>query len=59
MLLAQAAAFMIEHDDLLIVAASTLLCSFSHAALRPVLPVFAKASIYPVTYIISVEIALC
>lgn len=42
LLLLEAAAFLTERDELLVVAASTLLCSFSHSALRPVLPVFAK-----------------
>ena len=31
-----------SNERLLIVAASTFLCSLSHTALRPVLPVFAK-----------------
>ena len=44
LLLAEALAFVTERDELLIVAASTLLCSFSHSALRPVLPVFAKVT---------------
>lgn len=44
LLLAEASMFVTEHDELLIVAASTLLCSFSHAALRPVLPVFVKVN---------------
>ena len=45
LLLAEASVFITEHDELLIVAASTLLCSFSHAALRPVLPVFVKVEV--------------
>ncbi|KAL0017935.1 hypothetical protein WJX77_000283 [Trebouxia sp. C0004] len=40
--LLEASAFLTERDELLVVAASTLLCSLSHSALRPVLPVFAK-----------------
>lgn len=42
LLLLEASAFLTERDELLVVAASTLLCSLSHSALRPVLPVFAK-----------------
>ena len=44
-LLAEVAAFITEHDELLVVSASTLLCSLSHSALRPVLPVFAKVGL--------------
>ncbi|KAK9816596.1 hypothetical protein WJX72_002485 [[Myrmecia] bisecta] len=39
----RASRFLVDNERLLIVAASTLLCSISHTALRPVLPVFAKS----------------
>ena len=40
----QVAQFLVENERLLVVAASTMIMSISHTALRPVLPVFAKAS---------------
>lgn len=43
LILSETATFLTERDELLVVAASTLLCSMSHSALRPVLPMFAKA----------------
>ena len=36
--------FLVENERLLVVAASTMIMSLSHTALRPVLPVFAKVS---------------
>ena len=45
LLLAEAVAFVTERDELLIVAASTLLCSLSHSAIRPVLPAYVKVTI--------------
>ena len=39
---AEVAAFITIHDELLVVSSSTLLCSLSHSALRPVLPMFTK-----------------
>lgn len=36
--------FLVANERLLVVAASTMIMSLSHTALRPVLPVFAKAS---------------
>ena len=36
--------FLAENERLLVVAASTMIMSLSHTALRPVLPVFAKVS---------------
>lgn len=36
------ARFLVENERLLVVAASTMIMSLSHTALRPVLPVFAK-----------------
>lgn len=41
-LLSQAQQFLAEHERVLVVAASTLIMSLSHTALRPVLPIFAK-----------------
>lgn len=38
--------FLAENERLLVVAASTMIMSLSHTALRPVLPVYAKAH-YP------------
>ena len=38
----QVAQFLVENERLLVVAASTMIMSISHTALRPVLPVFAK-----------------
>jgi len=38
--------FLAENERLLVVAASTMIMSLSHTALRPVLPVYAKAR-YP------------
>ena len=35
--------FLVANERLLVVAASTMIMSLSHTALRPVLPVFAKA----------------
>ncbi|KAK9810950.1 hypothetical protein WJX73_000538 [Symbiochloris irregularis] len=40
--IAQVQIFLAEHERVLVVAASTLIMSLSHTALRPVLPVFAK-----------------
>ena len=40
--LLQVQKFLAEHERVVVVAASTLIMSFSHTALRPVLPVFAK-----------------
>ncbi len=37
------ARYLKENEYLLVVAASTMIMSLSHTALRPVLPVFAKA----------------
>ncbi len=34
--------FLVDNERLLVVAASTMIMSLSHTALRPVLPVFAK-----------------
>ena len=34
--------FLMDNERLLVVAASTMIMSLSHTALRPVLPVFAK-----------------
>ena len=38
--------FLIENERLLVVAASTMIMSLSHTALRPVLPVFAKVNVF-------------
>lgn len=38
----QVAKWLVENERLLVVAGSTMICSLSHTALRPVLPVFAK-----------------
>ena len=38
----RALTFLAENERLLVVAASTMIMSLSHTALRPVLPVFAK-----------------
>jgi hypothetical protein len=43
-LLIRIAKFLAENERLLVVAASTMIMSLSHTALRPVLPVFAKVS---------------
>ncbi|KAL3155302.1 hypothetical protein ABBQ32_013083 [Trebouxia sp. C0010 RCD-2024] len=43
LILSETATFLTERDELLVVAVSTLLCSMSHSALRPVLPMFAKS----------------
>ncbi len=40
----QIAQFLLENEKLLVVAASTMIMSISHTALRPVLPVFAKVN---------------
>ena len=40
--LVQVARYLKENEYLLVVAASTMIMSLSHTALRPVLPVFAK-----------------
>lgn len=45
-LLSQAQQFLAEHERVLVVAASTLIMSLSHTALRPVLPIFAKVCLY-------------
>ena len=45
LLYSQIAQFLVENERLLVVAASTMIMSISHTALRPVLPVFAKVSI--------------
>jgi hypothetical protein len=44
MLARRALAFLAENERLLVVAASTMIMSLSHTALRPVLPVFAKVT---------------
>ena len=38
--------FLMENERLLVVAASTMIMSLSHTALRPVLPVFAKVDLF-------------
>ena len=40
--LVRVAKFLAENERLLVVAASTMIMSLSHTALRPVLPTFAK-----------------
>ena len=45
--------FLVENERLLVVAASTMIMSLSHTALRPVLPVFAKVSHATCTIIIG------
>ncbi len=41
-LVVRVAKFLAENERLLVVAASTMIMSLSHTALRPVLPTFAK-----------------
>ena len=45
--LVQVARYLKENEYLLVVAASTMIMSLSHTALRPVLPVFAKVRSRP------------
>ena len=45
--------FLVENERLLVVAASTMIMSLSHTALRPVLPVFAKVSRNSVPLVIN------
>jgi hypothetical protein len=50
--------FLLENERLLVVAASTMIMSLSHTALRPVLPVFAKASPAPPCTVLAHCLAL-
>ena len=49
--------FLLDNERLLVVAASTMIMSLSHTALRPVLPVFAKVSPACLSIVLTVRSA--
>ena len=48
--------FLLDNERLLVVAASTMIMSLSHTALRPVLPVFAKVSPACLSIVLTVRL---